>query len=148
MKSIPSIHDIQYILTKAWQEGFDPDGAIHFQGNLINSSKWIGTTECAVFFRYFGIDAKIVDFDSNDLHYSSTVESNNTICNTKHIGYKRTWSNESVKDDDNNNTDITQMNISNRIFDWVDSYYTKNVATGITPPLYLQHQGHSRTIVG
>ena len=33
-----------------------------------------------------------------------------------------------------------------RLFDWVVTYF--RTARACTPPLYLQHQGHSRTIVG
>ena len=33
-----------------------------------------------------------------------------------------------------------------RLFDWVVSYFRQT--RSLTPPLYLQHQGHSRTIVG
>ena len=33
-----------------------------------------------------------------------------------------------------------------RLFDWVVSYFRKT--RPVTPPLYLQHQGHSRTVVG
>jgi len=33
-----------------------------------------------------------------------------------------------------------------RLFDWVVRYFRR--AKAVTPPLYLQHQGHSRTIVG
>ena len=33
-----------------------------------------------------------------------------------------------------------------RLFDWVVAYFRKT--RPVTPPLYLQHQGHSRTVVG
>ena len=33
-----------------------------------------------------------------------------------------------------------------RLFDWVVAYFRKTRL--VTPPLYLQHQGHSRTVVG
>jgi hypothetical protein len=32
---------------------------------LVNTSSWIGTTECAALLRYFGLRAVIVDFDKS-----------------------------------------------------------------------------------
>ncbi|RUS86366.1 hypothetical protein EGW08_005884 [Elysia chlorotica] len=35
-----------------------------------------------------------------------------------------------------------------RLLEWVTDYFTSRQPQQFTPPLYLQHQGHSRTIVG
>ncbi|KAJ1396368.1 peptidase family C78-domain-containing protein, partial [Ochromonadaceae sp. CCMP2298] len=62
---VPEIHQLQRHIELAWNAGFDGEGASHFGGRLVGSSEWIGTTECAVMLRYFGLRAVIVDFDGS-----------------------------------------------------------------------------------
>jgi hypothetical protein len=42
--TIPSIFMIQHYLELAWADGFDTEGAQHFNHSLIGKSDWIGTT--------------------------------------------------------------------------------------------------------
>ncbi|EFJ32589.1 hypothetical protein SELMODRAFT_5884, partial [Selaginella moellendorffii] len=120
---VPTIAALQQWLEIAWSKGFDSDGAEHFNGAIYGSQKWIGTTECAALLRLFGVRARIVDFKAL----------------TRTTGGK----------------DYNHQ----RLVDWVWNYYTEEdrdhvenrqplVIISRRPPLYFQHQGHSRTIVG
>jgi hypothetical protein len=42
--------------------GFDPAGAEEMGGVVTGGCKWIGATEVAAMLRFFGVDARIVDF--------------------------------------------------------------------------------------
>lgn len=59
---IPDILTIQRHIELAWQGGWDPDGAAHFEGILREKASWIGATETAALFRSFGLRAMVVDF--------------------------------------------------------------------------------------
>lgn len=74
---IPTIEGLQYWIEKAWEAGFDTDGAAHFDHRLLGKSDWIGTTECAALLRFFGIRAMIVDFvcrEKNSKHFHSKAD--------------------------------------------------------------------------
>eukprot|EP00299_Pterocystis_sp_00344_P019314 c9594_g1_i3.p1 GENE.c9594_g1_i3~~c9594_g1_i3.p1 ORF type:complete len:256 (-),score=17.90 c9594_g1_i3:23-790(-) len=115
----PSLESIQLGIENAWSNGFDRAGASQLGHKLRNTSKWIGATEVVSLLRYHGVRARIVDFDSSTCSHSE-------------------------------------------FFKWVCEYFSHTQApttrsTHSTPyqrfccgrpPLYLQHQGHSRTIVG
>lgn len=59
---IPDILTIQHAIEAAWQQGFDREGAAHFEGILRMKPSWIGATETAALFRSFGLRAVVVDF--------------------------------------------------------------------------------------
>ncbi|CAK9295219.1 unnamed protein product [Gordionus sp. m RMFG-2023] len=129
-EKIPSIMRIQKLTEEAWNCGWDLDGAKHFNHALTSTRKWIGATEMVVFFSYLGIKCKLFDFheptDSNGYHP--------------------------------------------RLMKWVQAYFTKPLKlllNNTSPllahdnlpvkqckyrtdrlPLLLQHQGHSRLIIG
>ena len=42
---IPSVSHLQKLIENAWSAGFDSDGREQLNGHLINSTKWIGSTE-------------------------------------------------------------------------------------------------------
>ncbi|ORY94646.1 peptidase family C78-domain-containing protein [Syncephalastrum racemosum] len=116
LKQVADISGLQLLLERAWQEGFDPQGAAQLDHHVYKTRKWIGTTEVYCMLTYLGIRSTILDF-----HRPSP-----------------------------NNTHDT-------MFDWIQSYFEdgkthtkKNHVVHITdrPPLYLQHSGHSRTVIG
>ncbi|KAE8721664.1 hypothetical protein F3Y22_tig00015426pilonHSYRG00090 [Hibiscus syriacus] len=59
---VPDIAFLQRWLEIAWERGFDPPGAKHFNCKIYGTSHWIGTTECASLFRSFGLCARVVVF--------------------------------------------------------------------------------------
>lgn len=107
----------------AWEEGLDPQGASHFNQRLLGTRAWIGATEIYSLLTSLRISASIIDFHQptgpGDTHP--------------------------------------------QLFDWVKQYFCQSSSSSSSsssrrlpprliqtrlPPLYLQHQGHSRSIVG
>lgn len=61
---VPSIPEIAGRIEKAWEKGFDPDGAASFGRSLTGREVWIGATEAYVFFRSINVNAFITDFET------------------------------------------------------------------------------------
>ncbi|KAI9064277.1 DUF1671-domain-containing protein [Trametes sanguinea] len=119
----PGLRNLQLTLEEAWKNDYDEDGAREYKYKLVDTNKWIGTAEIYVAFTYRGIPAQLVDF--SDL--SGGVEP---------------------------------------LLQWIYDYFSggdpqpKSTTVGealkgarpviVTDklPIILQHQGHSRTIVG
>ncbi|KAI8388851.1 peptidase family C78-domain-containing protein [Radiomyces spectabilis] len=123
IRHIPDIEGLQILLEKAWADQFDPQGAEQLKHRVHRTRKWIGTTEVYTILTYLGIRCSIVDFA----------------------------------------TPSGPNNAHDALFDWVQRYFegadtdivpadTEKTEqhTTITdrPPIYLQHSGHSRTIIG
>ncbi|XP_076838247.1 zinc finger-containing ubiquitin peptidase 1 [Brachyhypopomus gauderio] len=116
--STPSIPRVQALIEAAWAEGMDPQGASHFSGRLQGTRAWIGATEMYAVLTTHRVRARIVDFHQP-------------------TGPSGTHS---------------------KLFEWVKNYFSLPSSKGsrlpprvvktILPPIYLQHQGHSRSIVG
>ncbi|GLB35137.1 putative DUF1671-domain-containing protein [Lyophyllum shimeji] len=120
----PGIRNLQVWIEDSWEAGFDEDGAKELK-NLVGSKKWIGTADLWVAFTYRGIPAELVDFDLKNQPRGAEV-----------------------------------------VIDWIVDYFSPKLNTikttnvhdalrGASPitvtdrmPLILQHNGHSRTIVG
>ncbi|XP_072525563.1 zinc finger-containing ubiquitin peptidase 1 isoform X2 [Salminus brasiliensis] len=116
--SIPSIPQVQALIEAAWAEGIDPQGASHFNRKLKGTRAWIGATEIYSVLTAHRVRARIVDFHQP----------------------------------------TGPGNTHPRLFEWVKNYFSHHSSRGARlpprvvktnlPPIYLQHQGHSRTIVG
>ncbi|KAJ2159202.1 hypothetical protein GGF46_003211, partial [Coemansia sp. RSA 552] len=117
--NVPSVSELQHMLESAWAAGFDPDGAQQLNHRVSGTRKWIGATEVYCILAHLGIHAHIVDF-----HHPTGADGT-------HPG----------------------------LFAYVVNYFTSGPGTGGAGgsntmrftekhPLYLQHQGHSRTIIG
>lgn len=52
---IPTIGELQEMAEAAWAAGFDPEGRLHFNGKLVGSRRWIGTSEVYIMFTWLGI---------------------------------------------------------------------------------------------
>lgn len=102
------IVSIKNQIEMAWCNGYDPEGAKHFNFKL-RDDEWIGTTEVAVYYHSLGFKTTVFDF------------------------HKPTFGKQHQL--------LAQM---------VCEYFGQGAGVNLTKklPLYLQHQGHSRTIVG
>lgn len=108
--------------------GIDRSGAAQLEHGIVNTDKWIGATEVYALLVYLGIRCKILDFDSASiaLDHSRLAEFSNCLL-------------DRVQDYFLSGTNIsthTSGNGSNTV-------HMTNKA-----PIYIQHEGHSRTIVG
>ncbi|KAI8089829.1 peptidase family C78-domain-containing protein [Halteromyces radiatus] len=128
LQQVSDISGIQILLERAWDEGFDPQGAAQLHHQVYKTRKWIGTTEVYSILGYLGIRCTILDF------------------------HRPTGPN----------------NTHEALMDWIQSYFEsaipkkkstsddqrrqqhqkKVVHVTNRPPLYLQHSGHSRTVIG
>ncbi|XP_016131167.1 zinc finger with UFM1-specific peptidase domain protein-like isoform X2 [Sinocyclocheilus grahami] len=116
--SVPSIPRVQALIEEAWGQGADPQGASHFNHRLQGTRAWIGATEIYAVLTSLSVKAQIMDF------------------------HKPTGPGDTHP----------------RLFEWVKQYFSHSASRGARlppkivqttlPPIYLQHQGHSRSIVG
>ncbi|KAK8486307.1 hypothetical protein V6N11_049400 [Hibiscus sabdariffa] len=171
---VPDIAFLQRWLEIAWERGFDPPGAQHFNCKVYGTGHRIGTTECASLFRSFGLRARVVDFgpkESEQLHLSvpgSTLGQPVTQRNVIEVsgpmdryvnrqqGLKRGRHSCDSSGKCSNNS--KGKNEGARVLvDWVWNYFSdkgltvsgsSRVIVSDRAPLYFQHDGHSRTIIG
>ncbi|KAL6629693.1 hypothetical protein ACP70R_029458 [Stipagrostis hirtigluma subsp. patula] len=155
---VPDIPSLQRWLEIAWDKNFDTIGSSHFHNKVYGAKKWIGTTECATLFRSFGLRARIVDFDSTE---SSSLPSKNGKCSVSQV--RGPMDKFVIKNNPPGSSselcreDAENMRGRRVLVDWVWNYFasgcpdrlgTQRVTVSNKTPLYFQHQGHSRTIVG
>ncbi|KAH8928165.1 DUF1671-domain-containing protein [Atractiella rhizophila] len=123
---VPSIRQLQAIAERAWGHGFDPLGAEHFRGKLVGSKRWIGTTEIYVMFTWLGFRALIYDFPKATGPNGTHVGLTNFIQNY----FSHSKSNDAFQSLNKSGGSHIRMCGEGKL------------------PLYLQHKGHSRTVVG
>ncbi|CAN6227107.1 unnamed protein product [Urochloa humidicola] len=155
---VPDIPSLQRWLEIAWDKNFDTIGSNHFHNNIYGAKKWIGTTECATLFRSFGLRARIVDFDSTE---SSGLQGKNGKRAASQV--QGPMDKFVIKNNPPNSSsepcreDAVSMRGQQVLVDWIWNYFASECSDTFTrprvtvsnkTPLYFQHQGHSRTIVG
>ncbi|XP_020229025.1 zinc finger-containing ubiquitin peptidase 1 [Cajanus cajan] len=140
---VPDILSLQRWLEIAWEKGFDAPGSAQFNHVICGSKKWIGTTECAALLRSFALRARVVDFGPKE---SQSVPGS-SIDNTRNKASIHNRVKRKAK-----NGDGYQV-----LMDFVWNYFSdkssiqfgqQHVVISEKTPLYFQHDGHSRTIVG
>ncbi|XP_048348287.1 zinc finger-containing ubiquitin peptidase 1 isoform X3 [Sphaerodactylus townsendi] len=62
LESIPCISKIQSLIENSWKEGFDPQGASHFNGRLHGTKAWIGACEIYSLLTSLRLKCQIIDF--------------------------------------------------------------------------------------
>ncbi|MCL7032618.1 hypothetical protein MKW94_018920 [Papaver nudicaule] len=117
---VPDIASLQRWLEIAWKRGFDAVGSNLLGNKVYGTDKWISTAECATLFRSFGLRARIVDFGSKEPRAEPMTSLDDVLIS---------W-------------------IWNYFSDGEFSRLENRVTISTKSPLYFQHQGHSRTIVG
>ncbi|ORX79517.1 DUF1671-domain-containing protein [Basidiobolus meristosporus CBS 931.73] len=123
LKSMPDVHQLQQLLEHAWEAGFDTEGAAQLGNHVVGTKTWIGATEVYCILSYLGVRCLVTDF------YKYTGENNTHPA-------VLTWVENYFTSNDSGSSSSSESGSRHRVV------ITKK------PPLYLQHQGHSRTIVG
>ncbi|XP_009788667.1 uncharacterized protein [Nicotiana sylvestris] len=159
---VPDIPSLQRWLEIAWQRGFDKQGSEDFDQAIYGKRNWIGTTECATLFRSFGVRARIVDFISHEIvsssngvgKYVSKMSPQVYGPMDRYLSKKKNDISEAVSI----SYDVkAKPRVQQALIDWVWSYFSDNelkkssnhsILVSQKAPLYFQHDGHSRTIVG
>jgi hypothetical protein len=116
---IPTLLDLQKRIEKAWEKGFDQIGGMQLDYSLLGTNKWIGATEVVAMLRSCGIRACVADFDFT-----------NRQCDLNTM-VKVIW-------EYFHSRNHLKLGKSGKIHERKD----------FIAPLYLQHQGHSRLIIG
>ncbi|KAG0210207.1 hypothetical protein BGX28_009512 [Mortierella sp. GBA30] len=129
---VPTITDLQKQLEYAWKCGFDRPGAEQLKHKVEGTKKWIGTTEAWSVLCSLGIRCSILDF-----HTPTGPNSTHPAMLAAIYNYFRTpaWSPLSAPG-------------SVQFSSYVQSDNDQRIIQTAKPPLYMQHQGHSRTIIG
>lgn len=165
---IPDILKLQNMIEQAWSQGFDAKGCTELNGKVTRTKKWIGTTEAASVFRMLNIKAQVVDFarpTGPDKTHPLMFEwirnyfrtGNPSLLNHLHVAAKHPdpspegSEEQNVSATDQETIKQSSQNVSD--FNSLDSNIlpeeTKDCSDDIDyPPLYLQHEGHSRTVIG
>ncbi|GLT41577.1 hypothetical protein SLA2020_156300 [Shorea laevis] len=175
---VPDIPFLQRWLEIAWEKGFDAVGSHHFNNRVYGSTHRIGTTECVALFRSFGLRARVVDFGPQELRslYLSVPGSgagpsvvkgksiqvsgpmDRYVVHLPNSNKSRESENTLGNGSDNLEHNSTKQNQRHQnLIDWVWNYFSDKglkisnsspVIVSDRTPLYFQHDGHSRTIVG
>ncbi|KAG0350570.1 hypothetical protein BGZ54_003737, partial [Gamsiella multidivaricata] len=130
--SIPTIPELQQQLEFAWEKGYDLSGARQLNHKVRGTRKWIGTTEAWSILCSLGIRCSILDF-----HMPTGPNGTHPAMLSAVYNYFRTppWSPLTAPE---------LMSFSSHLQQDSD----QRVIQTAKPPLYIQHQGHSRTIIG
>ncbi|KAF6142831.1 hypothetical protein GIB67_002695 [Kingdonia uniflora] len=158
---VPDIPFLQRWLEIAWEKGFDTFGSHSFGETMYGSTQWIGTTECATLFRSFGLRARIVDFDSKDSGAKAMETNSKGKRNIEHVygPMDKFLHNGNSEEHDNSKKCLPRKVMGHQVLmEWVWDYFAdkkfnrsdnlRRVIVSEKMPLYFQHNGHSRTIVG
>ncbi|KAF9072965.1 peptidase family C78-domain-containing protein [Rhodocollybia butyracea] len=71
----PGIRNLQVWIEEAWNNGFDQEGHAQLK-KLVDTNKWVGTSDLCVAFLSRGIPAELVDFEIKDSNKSLTPLTN------------------------------------------------------------------------
>ncbi|XP_057774114.1 LOW QUALITY PROTEIN: uncharacterized protein LOC130993297 [Salvia miltiorrhiza] len=152
---VPNIESLQRWLELAWEKGFDPPGSDDFDRKIYGTEKWIGTTECAALFRSFGLRARIVDFSTRKA--TEVYGPMDRFLSKGKVGSSVSVSSGKESYRDSSVLPGIQGKGHQVLARWVWKYFSSSnadrsgnhrVVLSEKSPLYFQHDGHSRTIVG
>eukprot|EP00741_Cyanophora_paradoxa_P012800 tig00020629_g12364.t1 len=152
---IPSLPRLQGYIEAAWRAGFDVEGAGQLNHRLAETRKWIGATEVAALLRFFGFRAKRLGRGAAGAwegHGSGRTDHENS---RENLGGIVDFVRPSQPPDRHA-----------ALLAWVWDYFQAGarrdegqrpaalsagaacVSLASVPPLYFQHDGHSRTVAG
>ncbi|KAF9978314.1 hypothetical protein BGZ73_002905 [Actinomortierella ambigua] len=161
---LPTILDLQRQLEYAWHTlKIDPEGAAQLKHKVVSTRKWIGTTETWSILTSLGVRSQILDFHQptgpNDTHpalFEAVLQYFQSPADTELQppipAELMVYGSHGKEDGRMGDTTITAATAAA-----VAAATAKTASAGRArrtviqtrkPPLYLQHQGHSRTIVG
>ncbi|KAA8497923.1 Zinc finger with UFM1-specific peptidase domain protein [Porphyridium purpureum] len=132
LQEVPTVPELQARIENAWKLGFDSEGFEQL-GSLFGQNKWIGALDAAALLRSLGLRACVLDFEIGD-----------------------------------------SITAKKKFLEWVFSYFENRCKPGglgkllasagcpacrgttnlslkrpkVIPPILLQHEGHSRSIIG
>ncbi|KAJ3304912.1 hypothetical protein HDU76_005101, partial [Blyttiomyces sp. JEL0837] len=130
---IPSIGLMQDLIEHGWSEGVDVEGSEQLKNTLKNTRKWIGPSEVSVMFQVLDVRLRLIDFPS----WTGPDKSHPAILDLV----------EAYFDDSMDSFFQTRSHKMGYPAPF-ERKRKEGVHVTSKPPLYFQHSGHSRTIVG
>eukprot|EP00286_Rhodomonas_abbreviata_P023437 CAMPEP_0181307554 /NCGR_PEP_ID=MMETSP1101-20121128/10951_1 /TAXON_ID=46948 /ORGANISM="Rhodomonas abbreviata, Strain Caron Lab Isolate" /LENGTH=235 /DNA_ID=CAMNT_0023413797 /DNA_START=158 /DNA_END=865 /DNA_ORIENTATION=+ len=118
--TIPTLKDLQKRIENAWLKGYDQIGGMQLDYSLYDTNKWIGATEVVSMLRSCKIRACVADFD-----FTAGQCDLNTMVQIVWEYFETRCGNGKIK-----------------------GFARGSNQNSFVAPLYLQHQGHSRLILG
>mmetsp|Transcript_12933 Transcript_12933/g.23263 ORF Transcript_12933/g.23263 Transcript_12933/m.23263 type:complete len:440 (-) Transcript_12933:752-2071(-) len=130
LSEVPTLPEVQARIESAWKSGYDSESEAQL-GQLFGQTKWIGAMEVAALLRSLGIRALVIDFEiGNDLgSRRKMVEWIFSYFQSRCIGTKGFLSKPGA-------CEICRLRDP------------RGKKSRFIPPLFLQHPGHSRTVIG
>ncbi|CDZ96917.1 Uncharacterized conserved protein [Phaffia rhodozyma] len=128
-----SVWTLQSWIEDAWREGFDEVGKSQFKGKMRGVRRWIGAADIWVGLMCAGIQCHLYDFP----------KAGSTEDQPPHVVLQR-W----VINYFNSGNFAVETTKGGSAFDMMMKSRGQSVKISNKLPLILQHQGHSRTIVG
>lgn len=160
-EGVPTIEEVQGTMEMLWSQGYDRRNALHHKHSLVGKKTWIGTVEVWSYLSFKRIDSIIIQF-------IKTTENRAMLGNFVWAYFNRICG--SFGCSCNGNTNIQGNPLASPILNSTEyashlireitnPYYCNGNAGGggeggvrrcgcSLPPLYLQWEGHSVTIVG
>lgn len=165
---VPNVFSLQQWLEHAWALGIDPDGAAQLGGNVYGTNKWIGATDVAACLRGMHVPAQVLDFHAADdpslpflLKHHTQLNFYDPLTHTVCKGIPKSLLGEAGPPTGaapGGGDAISARHSGLVSFVW--NHFSRNTEQSSKPgtvtgadeqssmPLFLQHDGHSRTIVG
>ncbi|OZJ06629.1 hypothetical protein BZG36_00373 [Bifiguratus adelaidae] len=162
-KNVLGIKRTQQMVESAWAEGFDEAGAEQLGHSLVGYRKWIGATEVYALFTWLGIRTTVIDFHRKSksaqhphvrllqfIHHYFTHDLPKPKRHTRN-GHEQKTAFDVLKENGlaqqarEKNMRLKTQRGSNEKRNQSTPAITIHPSKGV---IYLQHQGHSRTVVG
>lgn len=138
LRRVPSVRGLQVLLEEAWRDGFDPQGAAQLQHRVLGTQKWIGTTEVYTMLVYLGIRCTILDFNNNQAGTSHDIM----------MDWLQSYFESAVTAPHSSSTGGGGSKDAFSTMMQTSARNGKAIHLTDRPPVYMQHAGHSRTVVG
>ena len=151
----------------AWAQGFDRQGASQFGGVLHGTTKWIGATEVAAVLRSCRVPARVIDFHAAEDPFIQTLVQHHTMFqfydpvhhtivrglprSVLHVEASAAGPSSAARSHAARHAGLVNFawhHFSGAASPAEASTQVTGAHAGAPLPLYLQHDGHSRTIIG
>jgi len=139
------VDELQLILEQAWSEGFDPYGASLFEPiGVRGTRRWIGAIEAYVILSSLGLRCKVVDFEG----LSGSMSAAEAVLEwLKEYFLLPGDAFKAESTDEFTSADVRTQKIGNEpCRGWAEQW--RSGITHCVPPVLLQHDTHSQTVVG
>ncbi|KAJ6618321.1 peptidase family C78-domain-containing protein [Mycena sp. CBHHK59/15] len=134
----PSVHNVQRWIEDAWEAGYDKEGAQQLK-KLVGTKKWVGTADLYVAFTFRGIPCNLVDFEIKKGAGGVDILINWVV---KYFSSSNSLDSAADAGAANPPLSPTTRTVNKVLLGASPVVVTSHM------PFILQHDGHSRVIIG